>query len=343
MRGVKILRLPNGFGGISKLSGNRRKPYAVRITQGWTDDAKQIVKYLGYYKTRSEALKALSAYNANPYDLDSAGKTMKEIYDLWEKWMNTDKGRELNSGYKSGYFYSKPLYDMKFIDIRKRHIQALIDKCPKGWPTKNNIKVLWNQLYKFAIDRELVTINYAALCDLPAREPSEMHKPFTEEEVAALWANQREIGASYALVYIYTGLRPRELLEMRTENVFIDKKYMVGGMKTPSGKNRVIPIADKIMPIIKKWYNPDNEYLCIAKDGKPMARYDRLRYYVWKGSLVEGHRPHDGRHTCATLLDNAGIAPKIIKLILGHSSKDVTERVYTHKTVQQLIDAINKI
>ena len=55
------------------------------------------------------------------------------------------------------------------------------------------------------------------------------------------------------------------------------------------------------------------------------------------------HLPHDGRHTCATLLDNAGVNDTIKKKILGHSGKDVTQKVYTHKTIQQLLDAINLI
>ena len=29
------MRLPNGYGGVVKLSGNRRRPYAARITTGW--------------------------------------------------------------------------------------------------------------------------------------------------------------------------------------------------------------------------------------------------------------------------------------------------------------------
>jgi hypothetical protein len=47
-------RHENGFGSIVKLSGNRRKPFAVRITTGWKD-GKQIRKYLGYYKSEAEA------------------------------------------------------------------------------------------------------------------------------------------------------------------------------------------------------------------------------------------------------------------------------------------------
>lgn len=29
------MRQPNGYGSIYKLSGNRRKPWCVRVTQGW--------------------------------------------------------------------------------------------------------------------------------------------------------------------------------------------------------------------------------------------------------------------------------------------------------------------
>ena len=337
------MRMPNGFGGISKLSGNRRNPYAVRITQGWTDDGKQIVKYLGYYKTRSDALKALSAYNANPYDLSEATLTVAQVYDMWVEWLRTDKKQTVNKRYTSAYKNAKTLTGMNFRDVRKRHIQAVIDHCDKGPATKRNIKLLFSRLFQFAIDRELVTINYASLCSLPAIEASNIHKPFTAEEIARLWANVSEIGARFALVYIYTGMRPSELLQIRTENVFIDKKYMVGGIKTTAGKNRVIPIADKIMPIIKEWYNPDNDYLCMTKNGKP---YDlqSMTKQVWKRSeLLKDHLPHDGRHTCATLLDNAEISTKTIQLIMGHSSSLVTERVYTHKTIEQLIDAVNRI
>ena len=59
--------------------------------------------------------------------------------------------------------------------------------------------------------------------------------------------------------------------------------------------------------------------------------------------LKMSHLPHDCRHTTATLLDNAGVDRTIIKRILGHTSNDVTERVYTHKTPEQLLSAINKI
>ena len=63
------MKLPNGYGSIIKLSGNRRKPYQVRITKGFTDEGKQIYMYLGYFAKRDEALIALSEYNSSPYDI----------------------------------------------------------------------------------------------------------------------------------------------------------------------------------------------------------------------------------------------------------------------------------
>ena len=63
------MKLPNGYGSVVNLGKRRRKPYAARITVGWSEDGKQKKKYLGYYKTRQEAMKALADYNENPFDL----------------------------------------------------------------------------------------------------------------------------------------------------------------------------------------------------------------------------------------------------------------------------------
>ena len=82
------MRLPNGFGNVSKLSGKRRNPWRARKTAGWTIDpktqkAKQEYITIGYYPTRQLALQALSEYNANPYDLDANKITFAEVYDKW--------------------------------------------------------------------------------------------------------------------------------------------------------------------------------------------------------------------------------------------------------------------
>ena len=274
------------------------------------------MKYLGYFKTRQEAMKALADYNENPFDLASREITFAELYERWCKIKYKDK--PVLRIYTAAYKKLEPLHNMKFSEIRKRHIQGVIDGCETGWQSKSHMKSLCGQMFKFAIDQEVVTTNYAALVELPNKSQSEIHKPFTHEEIQILWQNTDSFGVRIALILCYTGLRPSELLEIKTADVNLEEKFMRGGMKTSAGKNRVIPIADKILPFISGMYNSANEYL-VTKNGKPMY-YEIFRHTVWKNdkilqSLPTKHLPHD----------------------------DITNRIYTHKTIQQLIDAINRI
>ena len=54
--------------------------------------------------------------------------------------------------------------------------------------------------------------------------------------------------------------------------------------------------------------------------------------------------PHDTRHTCISLLTKADVNPTTIKKIIGHKgAMSLTEIVYTHFEIEELVDAINKI
>ena len=69
------MKLPNGFGSVYKLPGNRRKPWAVRITISRKEGKDGLThwkyKYLGYYESQAAALTALTHYNENPYDMNA--------------------------------------------------------------------------------------------------------------------------------------------------------------------------------------------------------------------------------------------------------------------------------
>ena len=68
-----------------------------------------------------------------------------------------------------------------------------------------------------------------------------------------------------------------------------------------------------------------------------------LLYHTQANAVGMKHRPHDTRHTCVSLLTVAGVSDKVIKKIVGHKGQGVTEIVYTHFEIAELIDAINKI
>lgn len=52
------MRLPNGFGNVSKLPGNRRKPWRARKTIGWENDRQQF-ETIGYFSSKEEGIAAL--------------------------------------------------------------------------------------------------------------------------------------------------------------------------------------------------------------------------------------------------------------------------------------------
>ena len=79
------MRLPNGYGSIYKLSGNRRRPWCVRKTTGWKDNGQPIYTFIGYYPTRQEALTALADYNKDPYDLQLSSVTFADLYERWSE------------------------------------------------------------------------------------------------------------------------------------------------------------------------------------------------------------------------------------------------------------------
>lgn len=169
---------------------------------------------------------------------------------------------------------------------------------------------------------------------LPQMKVSKLHKPFTEEEIQTLCENANEKAVKYVLILIYTGMRPTELILLETENIYLADRYMIGGIKTEAGKHRAIPITDRIYESIEDLYTPDNKMFMTNVDGP--LNYDKFKGRCRNPIMVKldmQHYQHDGRHTCATLLDNADVNKTVIKKILGHAGTGTTEKVYTHKTI----------
>lgn len=55
------------------------------------------------------------------------------------------------------------------------------------------------------------------------------------------------------------------------------------------------------------------------------------------------HKPHDGRKTFITLAKKYKIDEYAIKYIVGHTIRDLTEKVYTDRDPEWLISEIRKI
>ena len=340
-------RLPNGYGSVVKLSGHRRNPYAVRKTLGYDDRAYPIYAIIGYYPTRKDALMALAEYNNDPFDVDLSKLTFKEMYERWAETELPKLGKSLASAHRASFKYCKPLYNLKYRDIRKFNMQRCIDACGKGYSTRNNIRNLFVTLDKYAFDQDIIRKCYSTNLEIGEREETRKRDLFTDQEVQTLWNHVGEPYVDETLFQLYTGTRVSEMLLMKCEDIDLDQMTMRGGIKTAAGKNRIIPIHDELLPIIKAHYK-DSGFLFdhprseTARNAETALRTKYLS--EWNESMTAlglTHTTHDCRHTFRTKLD--GSNKVCVDLIMGHSSKDVGERVYTHKTIEQLKNTINEL
>lgn len=341
------MRMPNGYGAVIKLSGKRRRPYQARITVGYSDIGKQLYATLGYFAKREEALCCLEEYHSSPYDIKAEKTTFEDVYKMCSEDHFKNVSDSAIERYSNAYRrYCKELHTMRFKDIRLRHLQGVIDNCGMAHPTRAAIKTLFNLLFKYAIKNDIVEKNYAEFVDIGQREGKIKRKIFSKDEIQKLFDNVDKLEfVDTILIMIYSGMRIGELLDIKTENVHLEERYMIGGLKTKAGKNRIIPINKKIEPFIRKYYNPNNEYLITNFKGKKMkySNYRREKFDNIMEKLKMDHRPHDARHTFASLMDSAGANNLCRKRIMGHASQDITDDVYTHKTIEELIENVDLI
>lgn len=336
------MKHPNGYGTVAKLSGNRRNPFVVRKTKGWDDRGYPIYLTVGYYPTREAGLIALAQYNNDPYDVDATKITLEELFEKWSERAFPKMSKSSVGSLKSAFKHCKALYAMKYRDIKSFHMQDVIDRCGKGYSTQWAIKNLFGHLDKFALEMDIINKSYAQLITA-APIPETSKTPFTDEEITVLWKSQNQDWVDTVLIFLYSGWRISELLGMKREDVDIEAGTMKGGVKTKAGKNRIVPIHSKIFDMVKRRYDEGGEYL-IEYNGKKVSS---AQYYIFWNAIMEAngmkHTPHECRHTFRSRLDSAGANRVAINKIMGHSGADTGEKVYTHKTLEELKEAIEMI
>lgn len=327
------MKNPNGYGTVVKLSGNRRNPFVARKTIGYTENGHPIQKAIGYYPTRKDAMMGLAEYNRTPFDIDLSKITFAEVYERWFKRDFEKLSKASARSHKASYNYCELLYNMPYKNIKSYHMQEIIDNCNKSYSTKNAIKNLFNALDNYALELEIIVRKNSELVK-GETIPDTTREPFTKDEINILWDNLEIENVENILIFIYSGFRINELLNMKMEDINFEEMYFKGGSKTTSGKNRIVPIH----PLIQKFIldRKDKMYKYVLSMNK-IAINDY--YVIWKKSMEKlgmNHTPHECRHTFRTLLDSADANKVCIDLMMGHKSKGTGERVYTHKTIEEL-------
>lgn len=325
------MKKPNGYGTIKKLTGNRRRPFAFVVTK----NGKQ--KPVEYFENLADAEIFQASYSQQKI------KTIETFKDIYLEWLpqhinHFNPSKSAISCYKNAFKHCEKIQHLPINEIKYTHYQSIIDEIRQiglSYSSAKKVKSFISLVEKHAMKTDRISKQYAPLINIGKNAKIYPHTIFTRQQINKIW-NSDIPGTATVLILLYTGMRVGEMLTLRKSDVNMKQKYInIRKSKTLSGI-RIIPIHDRIYPLIKALIETNKTYL-IEKDGRALS-YSGYRP-VWNNIMKKlkiKHRPHDCRHTVATLLDNSDANPNAKRRILGHSGGDITDRIYTHKTIRQL-------
>lgn len=336
--------MKNNYGSVYKMKDKpRRNPW--RVVKTVKDlDGKSKRKTIGYTRTKAEGLELLAKYNTNPYSLNTTKMTFIEVLEKWKELHFEKLEPRTVRQYKSICKHFEPIKDIPMLELTTMQLQELFNSVTLAPASKRLLKAVLNQVYKYALKMDIVIKDCSEFLELGKKQAVIERKIFTNEEISKLWKYKELQWVDTVLIMIYTGLRIGELLTIESKNIDLENRTIRGGIKTDAGKNRIIPINMEILPLIKNRMSLEHQYLITGVRGKKLLYQNYILFFnKLMDQLNMTHTIHDCRHTFASLLSNADANKISIAKIIGHSSYLTTEKIYTHKDVEELKKAVDLI
>ena len=377
MRKKKYPRLPNGFGQIRQLTGNRRNKFGVYPPQIEEDqDGRKLpVKALCYVPTWTVAFAVLTAYKAGTYvpgmehDIINAedqnglesnytgiladyarirrtmlgipeetAPTFAEVYQMYYQ----DK-------FETGKTYSKQM--MGSIKAGFDNCSALHDRIFRELRLDDlqavvdacNLKHSSVSLIALVIKQVYKYADAHELCDRDYGRFVKVKKENDDEHGVPF--SQEELAVLWkhsddtAVEMILIMCYAGYRIEAyQNMTVNLEERYFLGGNKTASGKNLQIPIHSGIYDLVKRRITRDGSIMSISSQTFRKAMYGALNALG-----IDKHTPHDCKHTFSALCEKYGVNENDRKRMLGHRIGNITNDVYGHRTLEELRAEIEKI
>lgn len=269
---------------------------------------------------------------------------------------------------------------MRLDTIRPAHVNkalAFAREQGLGPSSRYQIYMILSGLLKRAVRMELIDDNPCAKVERPRKGTYEAQALTAPESVRLLdWAEGHawyDLRVSLALM---AGCRSGELLGLTRQAVdldagtidvtwqlqrlapgqrpadtrrshHIDGNYWLLELKADSARYGVplLPrLHDLLTQRLAKMSADPWALVFTGERGGPISH--ERDWALWREGLtaadVPAVRRHDSRHTCATLLREAGVDPRIIQAILGHTTAAMTAR-YSHLGPRERAEAIGKL
>lgn len=307
------------------------------------------------FKTKKEALAYLPYLTQQTKQEKRCTITFKEVYDKWEP--THQKSKSTMDCYRAALKHFRPVWNEPMTEITVDDLQECMDDCIAGKRTMENMKALCGLLYKYAIPRNLASLNMGQYLVVNG-ETGIGKEGLPMDALETLTKNVGKVPyADYIVAECYLGFRPSELLDLDVTSYDRMNRAFVGGAKTEAGKNRTVTVSPKIQPIInrlteKKIAGP----VFCAADGSRLAIeayrdkfYEALEACGIDNPITEingvkrrKYTPHSCRHTFSTLMKNVQAPDKDKLALIGHTSTEML-RHYQDVDIESLRRITNAI
>lgn len=268
--------------------------------------------------------------NYSPLTVDAYSKDLESLVEFLKAEYDVDALEEVNYGQIRSWIVS-----LSENGISNRSINRKI----------SSLKTF----YRFLLKIRVVEVSPLAKHQ-PLKTMKQIQVPFSEKEMNRL----KEIsfpddfnGVRNRLIVelLYTtGIRRAELIGLKTQNIDLSAKTIkVLGKRN---KERVLPILEAVIPLIKNYIDKrnvltnvvDSEYFFLTEKGVKMYEslvYGIINKYFSSISDKVKKSPHVLRHSFATHLLNNGADLNSVKELLGHSSLASTQ-IYVNSSLSEL-------
>lgn len=374
----KYPKLPNGYGQIRFLGSNRRNPYGVYppATEEYPNGQMKPQKALCYVPDWTTGFAVLTAYRAGTYiqgmekdfaEINNAQsadkfiqallanynlmqgieerrekeKTFEEIFKEYyqdkfkEEYGHSGKKKSMEYSMIAAYKNCALLHDREFTSLTKNDLQEIVDDCDLKHSSLELIVTLYHQMYRYALANDICEKDYSQFVTIEKEDDDESGVPFKESDLKILWQHKDDEVVEFLLIMCYSGFR---ISAYETIEVNLKDNYFRGGVKTTAGKDRIVPIHSAILPLVKRRMRCYKKILPINVYSFRTQMYNTLEMLG-----IEKHTPHDCRHTFSTLCEKYEVRENDRKRMLGHSFKDITNKKYGHRELEDLREQIEKI
>lgn len=267
---------------------------------------------------------------------------------------------------------------MELQAVKGVHIQKIFNAMTaagSSGKTVKNVSAIMHKAFSIAIKQGFIVSNPVDAAELPQAVKREI-KPLTDEEIP-LFLEAIETSPyknAYALC-LFAGLREAECMGLSWEQVDFkhqtitisqqlqknktgQKDYYIS-KTTKSGKARTIKppaiafeyLKDEQARQIgnrlragKAWSNPDNLVFTDDLGGHYaiFTFYNRFKKIAASIGRPDA-RPHDLRHSCATVALASGADIKSVQSLLGHATAAFTLNVYAHTSEKMMQDTADRM